>query len=99
MELVLRAAPFFLLPFFLQWGFLTLGWKRPRLRFTRWLLLLGAAVPAALAIRAAGENGIFSGLAALAYGALAVLILLGWGCGWAADALWRRRAGRKGESE
>ena len=51
MELILRAAPFFLLPLFLQWGFLTLGWKRPRLRFTRWLLLLGAAVPAALALR------------------------------------------------
>ena len=99
MELYLAAGAAFLLPLLLQCCLLPLGRKRPKLRFTRWLLLLGAAVPAALAIRAAGENGIFSGLAALAYGALAVLILLGWGCGWAADALWRRRAGRKGESE
>ena len=45
---------------------------------------------------AAGENGIFRGLAVLAYGALAALILLGWGCGWGADAL-RRKIARKGE--
>ena len=44
---------------------------------------------------AAGENGIFRGLAVLAYGALAALILLGWGCGWGADALRRRFARRK----
>ena len=30
---------------------------------------------------------------------VAALVLLGWGCGWGVDALWRRRARRKGESE
>ena len=95
MELYLAAAAAFLLPLLLQCGLLSLGRKRPKLRFTRWLPLLGSAVFAALAVSAAGENGIFSGLAVLAYGALAILVLLGWGCGWAADALRRWNASRK----
>ena len=95
MELYLAAAAAFLLPLLLQCWLLPLGRRRPRLRFTRWLPLLGSAVFAALAGSAAGENGIFRGLAVLAYGALAALILLGWGCGWGADALRRRFARRK----
>ena len=95
MELCLAAAAAFLLPLLLQCWLLPLGRRRPRLRFTRWLPLLGSAVFAALAVSAAGENGIFSGLAVLVYGGLAGLILLGWGCGWGLDALRRRSAGRK----
>ena len=95
MELYLAAAAAFLLPLLLQCWLLPLGRRRPRLRFTRWLPLLGSAVFAALALSAAGENGIFSGLAVLVYGGLAGLILLGWGCGWGSDALRRRSAGRK----
>ena len=76
MELYLAAAAAFLLPLLLQCWLLPLGRRRPRLRFTRWLPLLGSAVFAALALSAAGENGIFRGLAVLAYGALAALILL-----------------------
>lgn len=89
MELYLAAGAAFLLPLLLQ------CWKRPKLRFLRWLPLLGSAAFAALALEAAGENGIFSGLAVLVYGGLAGLILLGWGCGWGLDALRRRSAGRK----
>ena len=96
MELCLAAAAAFLLPLLLQCWLLPLGRKHPRLRFTRWLPLLGSAVFAALAVSAAGENGIFSGLSVLAYGALAALILLGWACGWGADAL-RRKIARKRE--
>lgn len=96
MELYLAAAAAFLLPLLLQCWLLPLGRRRPRLRFTRWLPLLGSAAFAALALEAAGENGIFSGLAVLVYGGLAGLILLGWGCGWGADAL-RRKIARKGE--
>ena len=96
MELYLAAAAALLLPLLLQCWLLPLGRRRPRLRFTRWLPLLGSAVFAALAVSAAGENGIFRGLAVLAYGALAALILLGWGCGWGADAL-RRKIARKRE--
>ena len=99
MELCLAAAAAFLLPLLLQCGLLSLGRRRPKLRFTRWLPLLGSAVFAALALSAAGENGIFSGLSVLAYGALAALILLGWGCGWGADALRRRNDRRKEETE
>ena len=95
MDRYLAAAAAFLLPLLLQCWLLPLGRRRPRLRFTRWLPLLGSAVFAALAVSAAGENGIFRGLAVLAYGALAALILLGWGCGWGADALRRRFARRK----
>ena len=95
MELYLAAAAAFLLPQLLQCWLLPLGRRRPRLRFTRWLPLLGSAVFTALAGSAAGENGIFSGLAVLVYGGLAGLILLGWGCGWGLDALRRRSAGRK----
>ena len=95
MELYLAAAAAFLLPLLLQCWLLPLGRKRPKLRFTRWLPLLGSAVFAALALSVAGENGIFRGLAVLAYGALAALILLGWGCGWGADALRRKIAHRK----
>ena len=94
MELYLAAAAAFLLPLLLP-----LGRKHPKLRFTRWLPLLGSAVFAALAVSAAGENGIFSGLSVLAYGALAALILLGWACGWAADALRRKIAHRKEKTE
>ena len=96
MELYLAAAAAFLLPLLLQCWLLPLGRRPPRLRFTRRLPLFGSAVFAALAVSAAGENGIFRGLAVLAYGALAALILLGWGCGWGADAL-RRKIARKGE--
>lgn len=96
MELYLAAAAAFLLPLLLQCWLLPLGRRRPRLRFIRWLPLLGSAAFAALALEAAGENGIFSGLAVLVYGGLAGLILLGWGCGWGADAL-RRKIARKGE--
>ena len=96
MELYLAAAAAFLLPLFLQCWFLPLGRKRPELRFTRWLPLLGSAAFAALSLSAAGENGIFCGLAVLAYGTLAALILLGWACGWGADAL-RRKIARKRE--
>ena len=95
MELYLAAAAAFLLPLLLQCWLLPLGRRRPRLRFTRWLPLLGSAVFAALAGSAAGEKGIFRGLAVLVYGGLAGLILLGWGCGWGLDALRRRSAGRK----
>mgnify|MGYP006960497092 CR=1 FL=1 len=90
MELYLAAAAAFLLPLLLQCWLLSLGRRRPKLRFTRWLPLLGSAVFAALALSAAGENGVFRGLAVLAYGA--ALILLGWACGWGADALRRRIA-------
>ena len=69
MELVLRAAPFFLLPLLLQRWFLELGRRRHRLHFLRWVLPVLS------------------------------LVLLGWGCGWGVDALWRRRARRKGKSE
>ena len=69
MELVLRAAPFFLLPLLLQRWFLELGRRRHRLHFLRWVLPVLS------------------------------LVLLGWGCGWGVDALWRRRARRKGETE
>lgn len=96
MELYLAAGAAFLLPLLLQCWLLPLGRKRPKLRFLRWLPLLGSAAFAALALEAAGENGIFSGLAVLVYGGLAGLILLGWGCGWGADAL-RRKIARKGE--
>ena len=99
MELFLRAAPFFLLPLLLQCWLLGLGRRHPGLRFTRWLLPLGSAAFAALVLAAAGESGIFSGLAVLAYGTLAALILLGWGCGWGADALRRKFAHRKGKTE
>ena len=99
MELYLAAGAAFLLPLLLQCCLLPLGRKRPKLRFTRWLPLLGSAAFAVLALGAARENGIFSGLAVLVYGGLVGLILLGWGCGWGVDALWRRRARRKGESE
>ena len=85
MELYLAAAAAFLLPLLLQCWLLPLGRRRPRLRFARWLPLLGSAV----------ENGIFRGLAVLAYGALAALILLGWACGWGADTLRRKIAHRK----
>ena len=95
MELYLAAGAAFLLPLLLQGWLLALGRKQPKLRFLRWTPLLGSAVFAVLAGSAAGENGIFSGLAVLAYGALAALILLGWACGWAADALRRRNASRK----
>lgn len=98
MELCLTAAAAFLLPLLLQWGLLSLGRRHPRLRFTRWLPLLGSAVFAAQAVNAAGESGIFSGLVVLAYGALAALTLLGWGCGWGADALRRKIARRRGET-
>ena len=94
MELYLAAGAAFLLPLLLQCGLLSLGRKRPKLRFTRWLPLLGSAVFAALAL-----SGIFRGLAVLAYGALAALILLGWACGWGADALRRKIARRKEETE
>ena len=96
MELYLAAGAAFLLPLLLQGWLLALGRKRPKLRFLRWLPLLGSAVFAALAVSAAGENGIFRSLAVLAYGALAALILLGWACGWGADAL-RRKIARKRE--
>lgn len=99
MELYLAAAAAFLLPLLLQCWLLPLGRRRPRLRFTRRLPLLGSAVFAALALEAAGENGIFSGLAVLVYGGLAGLILLGWGCGWGLDALRRRFARRKEKTE
>lgn len=56
MELYLAAAAAFLLPLLLQCWLLPLGRKRPRLRFTRWLPLLGSAVFAALAINAAGRT-------------------------------------------
>ena len=69
MELVLRAAHFFLLPLLLQRWFLELGRRRHRLHFLRWVLPVLS------------------------------LVLLGWGCGWGVDALWRRRARRKGKSE
>lgn len=95
MELYLAAGAAFLLPLLLQCWLLPLERKRPKLRFLRWLPLLGSAAFAALALEAAGENGIFSGLAVLVYGGLAGLILLGWGCGWGLDALRRRSAGRK----
>ena len=98
MELYLAAAAAFLLPLLLQCWLLPLGRRRPRLRFTRWLPLLGSAVFAALAVSAAGENGIFSGLSVLAYGALAALILLGWACGWGVDAPHRRSPREKEEA-
>ena len=44
MELYLAAAAAFLLPLLLQCWLLPLGRRRPRLRFTRWLPLLGSAV-------------------------------------------------------
>ena len=99
MELVLRAAPFFLLPLLLQRWFLELGRRRHRLHFLRWVLPVLSLVLLGLAWQGWHANQIFGGLSVLVYGFLAALVLLGWGCGWAADALWRRRAGRKGESE
>ena len=98
MELYLAAGAAFLLPLLLQGWLLALGRKRPKLRFLRWTPLLGSAVFAVLALGAGREDGIFSGLAVLAYGALAILVLLGWGCGWAVDALRRRSARRKGDA-
>ena len=44
MELCLAAAAAFLLPLLLQCWLLPLGRKHPRLRFIRWLPLLGSAV-------------------------------------------------------
>ena len=97
MELVLRAAPFFLLPLLLQRWFLELGRRRHRLHFLRWVLPVLSLVLLGLAWQGWHANQIFGGLPVLVDGFLAALVLLG--CGWAADALWRRRAGRKGESE
>ena len=95
MELYLAAGAAFLLPLLLQGWLLALGRKHPGLRFLRGTPLLGSGGFAALALGAGREDGIFRGLAVLAYGALAILVLLGWGCGWAADALRRRNASRK----
>ena len=99
MELVLRAAPFFLLPLLLQRWFLELGRRRHRLHVLRWVLPVLSLVLLGLAWQGWHANQIFGGLSVLVYGFLAALVLLGWGCGWGVDALWRRRAGRKGESE
>ena len=52
-----------------------------------------------LLLQPPGQLTVFRGLAVLAYGALAALILLGWGCGWGADALRRRFARRKEKTE
>lgn len=81
MELVLRAAPFFLLPLLLQRWFLELGRRRHRLHFLRWVLPVLSLVLLGLAWQGWHANQIFGGLSVLVYGFLAALVLLGWGCG------------------
>ena len=59
MELVLRAAPFFLLPLLLQRWFLELGRRRHRLHFLRWVLPVLSLVLLGLAWQGWHANQIF----------------------------------------
>ena len=91
MELYLFLAAALLIPMAGQLALLRLGRARPRLRFTRWLLLIVPAVFLLLAVQAGGEDGLFSGLVVLFHLAAALAALTGCGLGWLGDWVWRKR--------
>ena len=91
MELYLFFAAALLLPLTGQLALLRLGRRHPRLRFTRWLLLLIPVVFLLLAVQAGRENGPFSGLTVLFYLACGLLALAGYALGWLGELIVKRR--------